>query len=122
MLRASLCSVAVLALFALCAARADDQKDQGKTREHKKATITKVDPRHGTVTVKMKDKSGKDVEKTFRLAEDIVYFDSTGRVAQMDIFKSGDDVLVLEREGKIKEMRKDKSRKSDDKSKASGGK
>jgi len=78
-----------------------------KVREHAGAKIVKVDQKAGTVTVKMKEKNGKDVEKTFRLIEDAEYLDSTGRVAVLDIFRSGDDVLFIESDGKIEAMKKD---------------
>jgi hypothetical protein len=84
------------------------------TKEHKKATITKVDKQKGTLTVKMKGKDGKEKEKTFKLTEDIRMFDSTGRAAVIDVFRSGDEVLVIEAEGKLREMRKH------DKTKAGG--
>jgi hypothetical protein len=81
-------------------------------------TITKVAPREGTVTVKMEDKEGKEVEKTFRLTEDVQYLDSTGRVATLDIFQCGDEVLIIESEGKIKELKKHpKTKKPGDKEK-----
>ena len=51
---------------------------------------------------------GKEVEKTFKLAENIEYADSTGKVAVIDIFTSGHTVLMVEEEGtitKIEEMR-----------------
>jgi hypothetical protein len=69
-------------------------------------TITKVDPREGTVTVKMEDKKGKEVEKIFHLTEDVEYLDSTGRVATLDVFQCGDAVLLIEMEGKIKELKR----------------
>ena len=65
------------------------------------ATITKVDAKDGTVTVQMKDKNGKEVEKTFHLTGESRYFDSTGREAATDIFQSGNQVLVLEEQGKV---------------------
>jgi hypothetical protein len=84
------------------------QKDGKVTeiKENDEATITKVDPQAGTVTLKTKDKDGKDVEKVFRLEEDAEYLDSTGRVARLDIFRSGDEVLVIEGEGRIKGLKK----------------
>jgi uncharacterized protein YigE (DUF2233 family) len=84
------------------------QKDGKVTeiKENDEATITKVDPKAGTVTLKMKDKDGKDVEKVFQLEEDAEYLDSTGRVARLDIFRSGDEVLVIEGEGRIKGLKK----------------
>jgi hypothetical protein len=121
MLRACLASAVIVALFAICVAQADDKgKDNDKDKQRNKATITKVDAKNGTITVRMKDKEGKDVTKTFRLTEDVVYLDSNGQVARIDVFQSGDDVLVLEREGKLKELRKDSSKKSDGKDKGSG--
>ncbi len=125
MLRASVCSVAILALLCVSFVAAADQKAKDTDKDHQrmKATITKVDAKHGTITVKMKDEHGKDVEKTFRLAEDIEYLDSTGEAARIDIFQSGDDVLVLEKEGKIKELWKDHSNKPEhNEHKGSGGK
>ena len=85
-----------------------DTKDK-TAKKAKEAKITKVDAKKGTVTVKMEDK-GKEVEKTFKLAEDIEYMDSTGKVATVEIFISGDQVLIVEAEGKITKMKKcDKS-------------
>ena len=49
---------------------------------------------------------GKDVEKTFKLAENIEYMDSTGNVAVADIFTSGDVVLIVESDGTITKMQK----------------
>ncbi len=92
-------------------------------RKHTQATIAKVDTKAGTVTVKMKDKDGKEAERTFHLTEDAEYVDSTGRVATIDVFQSGDEVLIVEREGKIKELKKDtKGKKPGDKEKASSDK
>jgi len=82
-----------------------DDKAAGKTYE---ATITKVDAKNHTVTVKMKDKDGKDTERTFKLTEEVRYADSTGKVVAIDVFKSGDYVLVVEADGKLKELRQAK--------------
>jgi hypothetical protein len=75
-------------------------------KENDEATITKVDPKSGTVTLKMKDTNGKDTEKTFALVEDAEYIDSNGRVAALNVFRNGDQVLVIEGEGKITSMKK----------------
>jgi uncharacterized protein YigE (DUF2233 family) len=106
MLRTVLCSFLMLALTGLVVAADKDTKDKDKSNKGQKATITKVDTKNHTVTVKMKDKEGKEVEKTFKLTEDIRYLDSTGKVAAIDVFRSGDDVLVVEEEGHLKEMHK----------------
>jgi hypothetical protein len=105
MLRLLLCSTAVLALMA-GALVADEAKKADKNKKRCDATITKIDAKKGEVMVKMKDKEGKEVEKTFKLEGDMVYLDSTGNVAAVDIFRSGDDILVLEEEGHLKEMKK----------------
>jgi len=110
MFRLMVCSLAALAL-SLGSAAADDTKKGTKDDTHKKpakATITKIDPKAHSVTVKMKGKDGKDTEKVFKLTEEVRYMDSTGRVAAADIFQNGDDVLVLEEEGHLKEIKKDK--------------
>ena len=96
----------VVALF-LCvsASNAADQSTKNTDKKMKEAKIVKVDAKSGTVTVKM-DVNGKEVEKTFKLAENIEYLDSTGKVAAVDIFTSGDMALIIEEEGKITKMKK----------------
>ena len=84
------------------------QKDNKVTelKKHAEAKITKVDAKAGTVTVKMTDQDGKTSERTFRLVEDSEYIDSTGRVAVLDVFKSGDEILFVEADGKVQAMKK----------------
>jgi len=96
------------------------QKDGKLTeiKESDEATITKVDPNLGTVTLKMKNQDGKDVEKVFRLTQDAEYLDSAGRVATLDVFRSGDQVLVIEGEGHITGLKKS-DKKSDNNATAS---
>ena len=106
MLRASFCSLAVLALFAIGLARADVAKTKSdKHTKHTQATITKVDAKDGSVTVMMKNRKGKEVAKTFEVAEGAKCFDSTGKVAKLDAFKPGDDIVITRKAGKITEMR-----------------
>lgn len=105
MLRAFLSSLVIVAVC-VGLATADDKTGSEKTGA--KAKITKIDPKAHTVAVKVKDKGGKETEKTFKLTEEVRYVDSTGKVAAVDIFRNGDDVLVIEAEGKLKELRKDK--------------
>ena len=62
----------------------------------------------------MKDKNGKETEKTFHLTGDVVMMDDTGKVVAIDFFRSGNDVLVLEEQGHLKELRKDKNAKHPD--------
>ncbi len=113
MVRVILCAAAAL-MLTFGAALADDKADKtGKAdkkvhsdKNAKTAKIVKVDPKKGTITLKMKNKEGKEVERTFNLTEDVVYADSTGRVARVDVFTNGDDVLVIEREGKLVQVKK----------------
>jgi len=100
----------VLALFLVGFALADDET-KGKKNEVK-ATIEKVDPQNGTITDKMKNNAGKEVEKTYMLTADIEYLDSTGKVAKVDVFRAGDEVLIVTAKGKLKsvQMNKDKDK------------
>ncbi len=125
MLRTVLCSFLVIALTGFVVAADKDAKDKDKDKANKgqKATITKVDAKNHSVTVKMKDKDGKEVEKTFKLTEDVRYLDSTGKVAAVDVFRSGDEVLVIEEEGHLKELHQAKTgdKGKDNKDNKSGG-
>jgi uncharacterized protein YuzE len=108
MVRSILCSVVMLGLCVGLSAGMQTTDGKDKTdKEAKEAKITKMDAKKGTVSVKMpsKDKD-KEVDKTFKLAEDIVYMDSKGKVATVEIFTSGDLVLIIERDGTITKMKK----------------
>ena len=85
----------------------------GNKAGEEEATITKVDAKNGTVTVQMKDKDGKEVQRTFTLTEDARYFDSTGKVAALDVFRSGNDVLVVEEQGKLKQLKQKPAEKKE---------
>jgi hypothetical protein len=80
-------------------------------KEHAQAKITKVDAKNGKVTVMTKDANAKDVEETFILTEECEYVDSDGNVAVIDVFQSGDKVLIIESDGQIQELNKDKDAK-----------
>ncbi len=82
-----------------------------KGLEHSKAKITKVDADKGTVSAMVKDRNGDHAERIFFLTDDIEYIDDTGEVATIEVFQSGDEVLIFESEGKIKELNKDKTPK-----------
>ncbi|WP_020476455.1 hypothetical protein [Zavarzinella formosa] len=101
MLRKMMCALVVLGGFVSLASADKDATDP----KAKEAKITKVDPKAKTATVKLKD-ADKDVEKTFKLAEEIEYMDSTGKVATIDIFTEGDMVFLVESEGRITKMKK----------------
>jgi uncharacterized protein YuzE len=77
-----------------------------------------VDPEEKQLTVKMKDKEGKEVEKTFKLTNEVRIFDETGKVIAIGVFRADDAILVVEVEGELKAMQK---RKKDDKTGARKG-
>jgi putative membrane protein len=104
MLRTLFCGVLLLAMATVVVTASQDTKATAGNGQQ--ATVTKVDAKQGTVTVRMKDKNGKEIEKSFMLTGDIRYFDSTGKAVAIDIFQSGDDVLFVEAEGRLKEMRR----------------
>jgi hypothetical protein len=87
-----------------------NQATTGSTKAGKgkkqQATITKVDAKKGLIWVKMKNKEGKQVEKKFQLTEDVRMLDSRGNVAVLDVFRSGDEVLFIEAEGRLRELHK----------------
>jgi hypothetical protein len=101
MFRSMLYSLVMLGVVVGFAAANEKKADKKGTE----AKVVKVDAKKGTVTVKM-EVDGKEVEKTFKLAENIEYADSTGKVAVIDIFTSGDMVLMVEEDGKICKMKK----------------
>jgi uncharacterized protein YigE (DUF2233 family) len=77
-----------------------------EVKKAERVIIAKVDAKAGKVTVKMKDQNGREVEKTFQLAEDAEYIDNTGRVAALNVFRAGDQVLIIEVEGKLRGLQK----------------
>jgi Ca2+-binding EF-hand superfamily protein len=86
---------------------ADDKEKKDKdSPKPSPVVITKVDAKKGEITVKYTDAKGKEQEKTFQLSKDVRIFDETGRVATIDVFQAGHDALVLESEGKLREVRR----------------
>ena len=126
MLRRFVGSMVVLFLCVGLAVAADkndtkttkDTKDtkSAKDKKGQKATITKVDRKNRTITVRMPGKDGKAETRTFRLTEEVRMLDSTGRAVAIDVFQSGDEVLVFEAEGKLKELHKHNKTGAKDKS------
>ncbi|HLJ96535.1 MAG TPA: EF-hand domain-containing protein [Gemmataceae bacterium] len=86
---------------------ADDKAKNDSSRANPvEVTITKVDPKSGAVTVKYTDDKGSTHERTFRLTGDVRLLDETGRVVAIDVFESGDEAMVVESEGKLRELRR----------------
>ncbi len=69
-----------------------------------RAEIVDINPSAGTVKVKMKDETGKEVEKNFRLAGQIRYMDSLGRAAEAKVLHAGDQVAVIVNQGQLQEI------------------
>jgi 3-dehydroquinate synthase class II len=114
----ALCSAATLVLC-VGLIRADDKSTKDiKNGKKYHATITKVDAKNGTITVRMKDKNGKEEERMFQLAENIRYFDSDGHAATVDLFRSGNEVLVIEQEGKLVQIKQRPKNSATDKEKS----
>src|SRR5579863_3033766 len=108
MVRTCVCSVAVLAVFVVGLARADDAKTKSdkQGKNHVQAVITKVDVPKDTITVEIMDKDGKEQEKNFQFAKDAKYLDSAGKATKLDAFHPGDDVCLTQKDDKVTEMRK----------------
>ena len=103
MLRAFLCSTAVLALLA--GSLAADEKVREKDKQFTQATVAKVDARKKVIILKMRNKEGKEVTRTFDLHKGVRYFDHAGKAADVKAFEAGHEVRVIERDGKLVEVR-----------------
>jgi hypothetical protein len=105
MVRVFLFSLAAMALAFGQSGAADKLKPEKISTP---ATITKVDAKKHSLTVTVKDKDNKESERMFKLTEEIRYEDSTGKVVALDVFANGDDVVVVEVDGIIKELHQKK--------------
>src|SRR5262249_45857037 len=83
MLRALTCTLALAFLMSgLCLAGAQTAQDKDKDKgQEQKATITKLDAKNHSITLKMRDKSGKETERNFRSAQDIHYSSDRSRAS-----------------------------------------
>lgn len=70
-----------------------------------RAIVADVDPEKKTITLRMADASGRQVERTFRLTGDLDLYDEAGKVAQLGLFKLGRVVLATERGSELMELR-----------------
>ncbi len=105
MLKPSLRAVAVVALLA-AGAFADDQKanDKGGAKPTH-VTIAKIDAARPAITIQYTDDKGQKHEKTFQLTKDVRLLDETGRAIKIDVFESGNDALLVEEAGTLRELR-----------------
>ena len=101
MMRAFLCSAALLGFATVCvAADAKDAKDNTNDNGMR-ATIVKVDAKTNNITLKWKDKNGKDEEHSFDLTKDVKLTDENGKTLQADSLKEGQQVRITENNGKL---------------------
>lgn len=105
-LQTSVVALAAALLFAGALLADDRGKVSPASAQSAQMTITKVDAKKGEITVKYAGENGKPVLRTFQLTDDTRLIDETGRVVKIDVFESGQDVLVIESEGKLKSLRR----------------
>ncbi len=114
MLRAFACSVAVGAFVLLAQASGQQTQNQqqradqgvGTNKEHvTKATVVSIDPDKNTITLKMKDKNGKQVERTVELKGGVKVFNDKGEATRVEVFRRGNTMYVVERQERVYELR-----------------
>ena len=98
----TLWTLIALALFT-GSLRADD-KDT-RDNKHQRGEISNVDSGAGTLTVKLRDEDGKEIEKTFKLARATKFYSADGKATELNLFRSGDQVVLLARKGEVSELR-----------------
>jgi hypothetical protein len=109
MLRILCGSGLVLAMLLLGEAGAGDRKD-AKNERVTRATITRIDATRNTITLKWRDKNGKEMERTLELTNGPKIFDEKGKAVQVNVFSEGGNLYVVEREEKVYELRKTEKR------------
>jgi Ca2+-binding EF-hand superfamily protein len=82
-----------------------NRSDQG-AGQPTTVTITRIDPLKGEMEVRYKDGNGNAQTKVLRLNSEVRLLDETGRPVRVDAFESGSDALVVEKGGKLHEVRR----------------
>jgi hypothetical protein len=100
MWRAATGATAVLFLCFGPLSAADEQQTRG--------TLVGVDVNKGTVTVKIGGKEGREIEKTFQLGDRFQATDEAGKAISIRVFRPGDVVRFKERDGKLRELRRER--------------
>jgi Ca2+-binding EF-hand superfamily protein len=106
MLRPILAALPIAVLLAGNVVADDKEKKDKEGPKPTTVTITKVDVKKGEITVKYNDDKGKEQQKTFQLTKDVKILDESGKVIGIDVFESGNDALIVETEGKLRELRR----------------
>ena len=110
MLRMFCYSLLLAALPVAIARGAETKKDKDFKSMH--VTISKIDSKNHTLSVKTMDENGKEHEQSLQLSNDVKYLNSAGKDAKADSFKTGDDVCVMEKDGKVTRCAKRPKRRS----------
>src|SRR4051812_49222221 len=100
-LQGTLWTLIALALFT-CGLRADDKN--AEDNKPQRGQISNMDSGAGTLTVKLRDKDGKEIEKTFKLTRETSFYGDDGRATELNVFRSGDQVVLLARKGEVREL------------------
>lgn len=101
MLRA--CAVALVALMMVSGGAWAQAKKGGKKEQSQFAKVVKVDGENLTVSLRDR-KAKKDIEKTIKV-DSSVKLVSIKEGFKLTDLKAGDEVLLIEKEGKVTEIR-----------------
>src|SRR5271170_3014465 len=83
-----------------------DDRDRIQAGDKHQATVTNVDLQTHMLTVKMKDRDGKDVQRTFNFEPNSRFTDENGKTAQWNSLKAGDQVSLTEKQGQLQQLTK----------------
>jgi hypothetical protein len=98
----SFCAVIALALLMGSLRAAEKAANDNKPQ---RGEVTNVDTGAGTLTVKLRDQDGKEVEKTFKLTGEAKFYRADGQATELNAFRSGDQIVLLARKGAVSELR-----------------
>ncbi len=104
MLRKLLGSVVAVMLVVGAASAADNKADK-KANRPAQGTVTKVDADMGTLVVSIKTKDGAQ-EKTLTVTSEFKLSAGKDQTFKLSDLKAGDTIAVVEKEGKLVELRK----------------
>jgi hypothetical protein len=101
-----LCPLAALLVGGLALAdEVRDRKDADKDAKRIEATVQKANVKDGTVTVELMGKSGKERVRTFKVTRETRLLSPGGKKLTLKNFPVGTKVFLIERDGKVVEMR-----------------
>ena len=71
-----------------------------------------MDAKTNNITLKWKDKNGKDEEHPFDLTKDVKLTDENGKTLQADSLKEGQQVRITENNGKLTALQVEKGERT----------